>query len=103
MAILPGSLGCPTAELAGTKALASRPLVNVLLDTIDIAPLKSCRLCSTFLLRFDLAKFGQRSLEYIIEEPHRIQNLAHGRRSFRSISLAKGKHAVIPQVSHDSR
>src|SRR5262249_23613430 len=42
MAILPRSLGCPTAEFPGTKALASSPVVNVLLDTIDIAPLKSC-------------------------------------------------------------
>src|SRR5262245_31298076 len=40
MATLPGSLDCPTAELLGTKALASSPPVNVLLDTIDIAPRK---------------------------------------------------------------
>ena len=41
MAMLAGSLGCPIAEWPGTKALASRPLVNVRLDTIDIAPPKS--------------------------------------------------------------
>src|SRR5512144_2974206 len=58
---------------------------------------------STFLLRFDLAEFGQRAIEYIIEEPHRIQNFAHGCRCFRSVSLAEGKHAVVAQVSHDSR
>src|SRR5512143_1677525 len=104
MAILPGSLGCPIAELPGTKALASRPLVNVLRDTTDIAPPEE-RLPdrSTFLLRFDLAEFGQRAIEYIIEEPHRIQNFAHGCGCFRSISLAEGKHAVVAQVSHDSR
>ncbi len=38
MAIPAGSLGCPNAKWPGTKALASRPLVNVRLDTIDIAP-----------------------------------------------------------------
>ena len=50
-----------------------------------------------------LHRCSQRSREYIIEEPHRIQNFAHGRRCFRSVSLAKGKHAVIAQVSHDTR
>ena len=42
MAIPAGSLGCPNAEWAGTKALARRPLVNIRRDTIDIAPPKSC-------------------------------------------------------------
>src|SRR5512139_638770 len=58
---------------------------------------------STFLLRFDLAEFGQRAIEYIIEEPHRIQNFAHGRGCLRPVSLTKGEHAVVAQVSHDSR
>jgi len=34
-------LGCPNAEWPGTKVLASRPVVNVRLDTIDIGPPKS--------------------------------------------------------------
>src|SRR4026209_1863019 len=104
MAMLAGSLGCPNAEVPGTKALASRPLVNVRLDTIDIAPRKSgCPDPPAFLLRFDLAEFGQRTVEYIIEQPHRIQNFAHGRGCFGSVSLAIGKHAVVAQISHDSR
>ena len=104
MAILAGSLGCPNAELPGTKALASRPSVNVRLDTIDIGPPEELLPDhSTFLLRFDLAEFGQRAIEYIIEEPHRIQNFAHGRGCFRSVGLSEGKHAVVAQVSHDSR
>src|SRR4249919_1607710 len=63
MAMLAASLGCPIAEWPGTKALASRPLVNVRLDTIDIAPPEELPPDhSTFLLRFDLAKFGQRAI-----------------------------------------
>src|SRR6478735_4576621 len=104
MAMLAGSLGCPIAKLPGTKALASRPWVNVRLDTIDIGPPEELLPAhSTFLLRFDLAEFGQRAIEYIIEEPHRIQNFAHGCRCFRSVSLTERKHAVVAQVSHDSR
>ncbi|MGB8107242.1 MAG: hypothetical protein WCF47_23495 [Pseudolabrys sp.] len=38
MAMLAGSLGCPITKLPGTKALASRPWVNVRLDTIYIGP-----------------------------------------------------------------
>jgi len=60
MAMLAGSLGCPIAEWpGGTKVLASRPLVNVRLDTIDIAPPDE-RLPdhSTFLLRLDLPELG---------------------------------------------
>ena len=59
--------------------------------------------CLAFLPRFDLAKFGQRLRKYIIEKPHRVQNFAHGCGCFGSISLAEGKHAVIAQVSHDTR
>ena len=70
MAMLAGSLGCPSADVPGTKALASRPLVNVLLDTIDIAPEELLPDHSAFLLRFDLTELGQRAFEYIIEEPH---------------------------------
>src|SRR5215467_11140031 len=94
MAIPAGSLGCPSAKLPGTKALASSPPVNALLDTVDMAPLKSCCPISTFL-RFDLAICGQRAFKLIVEEPHRIQNFTHGCRRFRPICLAKGKHAVI--------
>src|SRR6476659_384520 len=69
MAMLAGSLGCQIAEWPGTKALASRPWVNVRLDTIDIGPPEVLLPAhSTFLLRFDLAEFGQRAIEYIIEE-----------------------------------
>src|SRR5207342_1037129 len=97
MAMLAGSLGCPNAEWPGTKALASRPLVNVRLDTIDIGPRRAVACRSTFLLRFDLAEFGQRAIEYIIEEPHRIQNFAHGSGCPRPVGFSKGKHAVIAQ------
>src|SRR4029079_16498543 len=104
MAMLAGSLGCPTAEVPGTKALASRPLVNVLRDTIDIAPPKELLPNhSAVLLRFDVAEFGQRAIKYIIEEPHRIENFAHGRRCLGPVGLAIGKHAVVAQISHDSR
>jgi hypothetical protein len=57
--MLARSLGCPIAEWPGTKVLASRPLVNVRLDTSDIAPPDE-RLPdhSTFLLRLDLPELG---------------------------------------------
>src|SRR5215510_370229 len=104
MAMLAGSLGCPIAEWPGTKALASSPVVNVRRDTVDIVPRKrAVPRCSAFLLRLDLVELGQRALEYIIEEPHRIQNLAHGYGRFRPVGLAEGKHAVVAQISHDSR
>src|SRR5262245_1908458 len=56
MAILPGSLGCPTARLLGIKALASSPWVNILRETTDIAPLSCCP--GLALLSFDFVKFG---------------------------------------------
>jgi hypothetical protein len=52
MAILAGSLGCPTAELLGTKALANSPLVNVLLEIGIALPRKSgCLMFTPFALR----------------------------------------------------
>jgi hypothetical protein len=33
-----------------------------------------------FSLRLDFTEFCQRSFKYPIEKPHRIKNLAHGRR-----------------------
>src|SRR5262249_11134870 len=54
----------------------------------------------TLLPSLDLIEFGQRSLKFLIEEPHPIENFADGCRRFCPVSLSKGEDAVVAQVSH---
>ena len=51
----------------------------------------------------DLTKQGQCSFEFIIEQPHRIENLADRRRCFRPVGLAKSEDTVVAEISHDPR
>src|SRR5580692_6422184 len=51
----------------------------------------------------DLAEQRQRPVEFIIEQPHRIENLADRRGCFRPVSLSKSEDAVVAEISHDSR
>jgi hypothetical protein len=63
----------------------------------------SSAILSPFSLRLDLVEFGQRSFEFVIEEPHRIENFAEGCRRFCPVGLSKGEDAVVAQKSHDRR
>src|ERR1700704_5589392 len=58
---------------------------------------------SPLSLSLDLVELGQRAFKFVIEEPHRIENLAEGCRCFRPVSMSKGEDAVFAQVSHDGR
>src|SRR5580704_19796213 len=51
----------------------------------------------------DLFQHGQRALEFVVEEPHRIENFAEGCGCFRPVGLSKGEDAVVAQISHDGR
>src|SRR5262249_60641633 len=100
---LPASFGCPKARFPGTKVLVSSPLVNVLRETSDIAPPDQLLPRRSALLSLYLVELGQRTVKYIIEEPHRIENFAHRCGRLCAVSFTEGEHAVIAQVSHDSR
>src|SRR5579872_1391058 len=50
-----------------------------------------------------LVKFETRLLEFGVEKPHRVENLPVVCRGSRAIGLAKGKDAVVAQISHDRR
>jgi hypothetical protein len=49
----------------------------------------------------DLFDFRKRSFEFLVEQPHRIKNLAEGCGCSCPVSLAKGENAVVAQISHD--
>src|SRR5262245_11278504 len=57
----------------------------------------------SFSLRLDLVEHGQHPLEFVVEEPHRIENIAEGGRCPGPVSPSEGQNAVVPQISHDRR
>src|SRR5687767_381049 len=52
---------------------------------------------------FNLVEFGPRALEFDVEQPHRFENFAEGRRCLRPVRLAESEDAVVAQVPHDPR
>src|ERR1700722_8311470 len=58
---------------------------------------------SAFLPRLDFVEFGQRPFEFFVEQPHRIENFAEGRRWSWPVNLAKAEDSVIAQISHERR
>src|SRR5262249_38173195 len=75
-------------------------------SSLDRRLLRECRSglrILTLSLRLDLVEFGQRPFEFVIEEPHRIENFAEGRRCFRPVGPSEGEDAIVAQKSHDRR
>src|SRR5262245_20511879 len=56
---------------------------------------------SALLLRLDLLELRPRPLELVVEQPHRIHDLAKRRRRPGTIRLAEGEDRVVAQVAHD--
>src|SRR5258706_9194965 len=50
------------------------------------------------LLGLDLFEFGAGALELVVEQPHRIEDVAKGRRDSCPVGLAEGEDAVVAQV-----
>ena len=49
------------------------------------------------------ANLAGRAFELVVEQPHRVEDLAVGRRGFRPVRLAEGEDGVVAQVAHDAR
>src|SRR4051794_31919321 len=58
---------------------------------------------SPFAARPDLLIIRQRALEFLVEQPHRIENLAVAAGLFGPVSLPEREDAVVAQVRHDPR
>src|ERR1700757_1815098 len=64
-------------------------------------PIVALRL--SLALRSDLVELCHCPLELVVEQPHRIENLAEGRRTSRAIGLPESEDAVVAQIAHDPR
>src|ERR1041385_7507048 len=49
----------------------------------------------------DLIEFCERTLEFTVEQPHRVEDLAKRRRFLRPVGWAEGEDAVVAQIAHD--
>src|SRR5262249_32214225 len=54
-------------------------------------------------LRLDLVVFGERAFELVVEQPHRVHDLAEVRGGFCPVGAAIGEDAVVAQIAHDRR
>src|SRR6266850_8261471 len=74
------------------------------LHTLTFGPISGVHFTQpTPLPSLDLFRFRKGSLKLLVEEPHRIKNLAEGYRCPCPVSLSKGEDAVVSQISHDRR